>query len=306
MILPVPHPETVTLHDLSDYPRLFNDCHNSVWASRARQSQSLTNSVEDSLEVHDVGSYQVSICQCLADFDRLNGEVFQLPSTVKQILSEYQQFGFLVCRLKTGPAHSYHPLGYSHRIYRQGQMFVPTKHYHSGGPPEFVSDWDHHVYSLNTTANASSQPALQSNYCQVKLDKLGAPLASCQTMRCFKIQGTYRNTDLVFSLEHVPNNQYTGIDGCQFTAQGIKLTYQTDYQNLATKPVIQAKNGQYYLALNTFIKPVPLLFYGDKVNFKLVKGSKTLTVTDNQTQYKFDLTRAQQVDGQNLIVGNQA
>lgn len=152
MILPVPHPESLEFYDLSskaDFFTVIERYFRSTMMSNARGRSIQTNSL-DTLKVIDVGSYQLSICQNLNDFDRINTTVFTLNPSLKNILAKYYtDFGFLVCKLRNEDVE-YHPLAYSHNIFKPGLKFVPTRHYHSGKDEEPKSHWDHTIYSTNS------------------------------------------------------------------------------------------------------------------------------------------------------------
>lgn len=140
MILPVPYPNSVKFHDLSDYKNIFDDCKN-CFTSPQPKSRGMTlstnswNMSDGVLEVFNVGSYQVSLGMSLADLDRVNGSVFRLSPGCGELLKKdysHPSFGFIICKLSKGE-EEYHPLGYSHEIFGNN-IFIPTKHYHEHAP----------------------------------------------------------------------------------------------------------------------------------------------------------------------------
>src|SRR5205085_8001751 len=162
MILPVPHPEVVQLHDLSHYATIFDDCdkcfHHRRDMSKDLELDSFSLQSNETLEVHQCGSYEVSIVPTFHDFHRLNPEYFHLSPAVGEILGKYysaDQFGFLVCKLREGHSQKYHPLAYSHPIDPHTRMFVPTRHHHAL-IEETSSHYDHEIYSINTQALCGS------------------------------------------------------------------------------------------------------------------------------------------------------
>jgi hypothetical protein len=140
MVLPVPFPESVEFHDLSNYKKFFDDCEDCFYLPQTKSFGSrgmmLTNSYVDSyeaktLKVFNVGSYKVSLAKNLSDLKRVNKNVFDLSSGLESILRQYysnSHFGFIICKLVRGN-ESYHPFAYSHKIFNS-KVFIPTKHYH--------------------------------------------------------------------------------------------------------------------------------------------------------------------------------
>lgn len=234
MILPVPHPSTIKLHDLSYYKDIFEDCgksfpskdYGTLSANFALDSS--RNSSDQILEVHHVGSYEVSIVPTYDDFHRLNRHHFQLNTLVGSLLKKYYniEFGYLVCKLKTGEGNQYHPLAYSHKIYRNNQMFVPTRHHHSTHE-EKMSHYDHNIYSVNTKSLCGNE---KWNYrFKVKTEKI--PNFRFPTILCFNkfsIKKEDLNTDIYFYLDsHIePFGQHHGPDGCVFKANHPEITFK--------------------------------------------------------------------------------
>lgn len=298
MILPVPYPETIQLHDLSKFQSLFSDlkeCFPSfslrnAYTDGAQESFLSTNQIA----VHNVGSYQVSICNNINDFDRINRSVFTLNPVVKSILAKYYSgFGFIVCQLRIGSAE-YHPLGYSHRIYSsKGYMFVPTRHHHSGSSEEVESDWDHEIYSINTTDhagdNGSTRPGILA-----KISALtGVTVPNVHNIRRLTLNGVIRNSDVFLGLRYgrPSRTRFLGVDGCVFTANDMtKIHFMPGL--MSSKPVVYLDGKHYYFGFNV---GTPLLFYGTRVNFEV--GESGVKVVDevgaqNEKTYNFKLKNA--------------
>lgn len=141
MVLPVPFPESVTFHDLSNYKKFFDDCDDCFYLPQPKSlgfrgvmsnSYSMNDSFKSkTLEVFNVGSYKVSLAKSLQDLRRVNVNVFDLSSGLEEILKQNyanSHFGFIICKLVRGN-ESYHPFAYSHKIFN-AKVFIPTKHYH--------------------------------------------------------------------------------------------------------------------------------------------------------------------------------
>jgi hypothetical protein len=81
MVLPVPYPNTVEFHDLSNYKNFFNDCE-----SHFRNFEDdggyfgVTLNSRSTLQVHDIGSYKVSLAMNLEDLQRVDENVFSLSN----------------------------------------------------------------------------------------------------------------------------------------------------------------------------------------------------------------------------------
>lgn len=188
MILPVPFPDSVEFHDLSEYPHFFKDCSKSF---RATHTHSFTNKGSSlgtyegtrsaTLKVIDVGSYKVSLAMNLEDLNNLDEKYFTLTKEVYNFMKKnynYGFMGFVVCKLVTGKKE-YHPIAYSHNMYKK-KLFIPTKHFHmhetfsltndfnkfdhfdhyasltekpdtlkSSIDSEYADDWHHDIYIYN-------------------------------------------------------------------------------------------------------------------------------------------------------------
>lgn len=195
MVLPVPFPETVKFHDLSNYKNFFNDCADCFYLPKTKgvsralmlNGNSDTYSFNmDSLKVIDVGSYKVSLAESLNDLHRVNKNVFDLSEGLADILKKNysnSNFGFIICKLAKGN-ESYHPFAYSHNIFNS-KIFIPTKHYHDDSNNQneyqgmfadayswanksndfmkktnddsYADDWGHDIYLYNIDINSNQE-----------------------------------------------------------------------------------------------------------------------------------------------------
>lgn len=213
MILPVPHASSLTLHKLKGRKTLFQELKKSVyyprppethaWASYSMRSCAL--SISDTLEVHDYGSYLVSIAPSLIDLFRLDKSIFQLPSSLYQFFADHydEEFGYLCCKLKPG-RHSYEPVVYSHNLHSSGKLFVPTLHYHvhqNGTVDTEKGDWDHEIYSCGTTDAANFKYlSLKENVVNWKRLPSEFQHTKDNPIRCASISGYQKNEDIAFML----------------------------------------------------------------------------------------------------------
>lgn len=169
MILPVPLPETLKFHDLSEYKDFFDDC-DRCFPNQEKNFSFSNRSINkaENLQVFKVGSYMVSVAKNLSQLDQVNGKVFNLSNGLKQVLSTYyyqNYWGFIICKLITGSSN-YHPLAYSHKII-QNKIYIPTRHYHLTSDPNNTNNWN---LGLRLGLD-SSNPIASSKWDESNIDK---------------------------------------------------------------------------------------------------------------------------------------
>ena len=238
MVLPVPFAESVNFYDLSNYKNFFEDC-DKCFESRidgnALRSLSYSNDCfNDSLEVHDIGSYKVSLAHNLSDLHRVNKNVFHLSEGLDKILKKNysnSHFGFIICKLSKGN-ESYHPFAYSHKIFNS-KVFIPTRHYHgqhendsNNGTfgmgtfadalnwsnfkkaildDDYADDWDHSIYLYNVNINSNAEVKKMNKSRdewnkknKINFNKLEFDLdKNCREFKKLKISGSNPNIDLI-------------------------------------------------------------------------------------------------------------
>lgn len=240
MILPVPYPNTVQFHDLSNYKNIFNDCDNCFPKLKSRSMYLSTNSfsVSESLKVFNVGSYQVSLAHSLADLKRVDKSVFKLSNGCDDLLSQQYNnpiFGFIICKLSKG-SEEYHPFGYSHNLLNNNNVFIPTKHYHehnsnkrgfseidnspmfqnfmqtTNSSPIITDDWDHEIYLYNVTSepnpdfNNMTKKSSWNGHNFIRKEKIDFDLGDLLHFEKHKINGRQKNIDLIGVVNTMPNN----------------------------------------------------------------------------------------------------
>jgi hypothetical protein len=203
MILPVPHPSTLKFTDLSNYTDLFEDLEKSF----ALHEFGMNNSYTPKLNVFDVGSYRVSVAHNVSELNDVNPDEFgPIDDFIKHVMSKYysDNWGFIVCKLRSGSKVKYHPFGYSHQMMNNGKLFVPTRHQHNHqhgeNSEESFSDWDHSIYSFNTRSDAGN--------CTVEDTKLHFKPQMIQNfdfgyvkyLNKYEINGVRPNKDYIFGL----------------------------------------------------------------------------------------------------------
>jgi hypothetical protein len=209
MILPVPYPETLQFEDsLLQYKELFSDLSASLFNTEPTTNPNLTRSlgttVKNTLPVLSVGSYRVSICTSMKDLERLDSYIFLLSQPLLKLLrSEYGPtakkipFGFLCCRLKSG-TREYSHIAYSHKTPSSNTLFLPTKHFHGEDVRE--EHWDHKIYSLNCSPEASNSSWIPKpkNFLESKYFPSNIPLTPITQVYLWEKKGLYNNEDLEF------------------------------------------------------------------------------------------------------------
>ncbi|MFO0658758.1 MAG: hypothetical protein U0165_02845 [Polyangiaceae bacterium] len=161
MVLPVPVPrasseDAVRFIDLSGYPKMLVEL-DAAFPMMMAKSRSLFRMAPQSqsrstLKVHDVGDFEASFSPSRSDLDRLD-ERFTLPAHVWTQLSMYDDWGFVVCKLK--PSGSWfsrllgrtswktlHPMAFEFPTREPSKLFFPTMHVHDGEVHK-TAEFDH-------------------------------------------------------------------------------------------------------------------------------------------------------------------
>ena len=226
MILPFPK-SNCEFFDLSDYSNLFEDLNYIInWpkANSTRESQaSSLHTYSNNLKVFKVGSYSASIVPSIADFSRIDQNIFTLNPKIFSFLSEMYEkdYSFVVCQLDIDK--KYHPFGYIHMPLPSGQLFVPTMHYHdhgidgltlstpfvtenkSSGPSILNVDWDHEIYVWNRPLQVIPPYFLSGWGNQVlpylSVDKLPINIEPSKMIYGYKIGKDYHNNHDLLSVK---------------------------------------------------------------------------------------------------------
>jgi hypothetical protein len=151
MILPIPvkrpaKEDAVKFINLEKYPKLFDDLRRGFPVVQAAPTRSLGEKPEPSqpkLKVVEVGSFEASFVPELKDFDRLD-ERFKLPTDVWKKVGLYDEFGFVVFKLKKGDA-KVHPMAFEFPRADATKIFFPTVHIHDGKVHTYAG-FDHALY----------------------------------------------------------------------------------------------------------------------------------------------------------------
>jgi hypothetical protein len=164
MILPAPiwdDSDQIDLYDLSGVPDFFEPL-TEVFTERTR---SLTMSkgldLGHVLEVHRVGSYDVSIVPTVDDVKRLNTNVFDLSADTEHTLRSQYPVGYQFVVAQLRESGKFHPLAYSHP-YVDG-LFIPTRHEHGRVGMEELPKWDHQIFYMGLPVPVTQQVRHERN-----------------------------------------------------------------------------------------------------------------------------------------------
>ncbi len=97
------------------------------------------------LEVHQVGCFEASFVPQRKDFERLDPR-FRLPEKVWNSFTHYEDYGFVVFKLKRGQNQEVHPMAFSFPTRQPEKLFYPTVHVHDGEFHE-QAEFDHTLYA---------------------------------------------------------------------------------------------------------------------------------------------------------------
>jgi hypothetical protein len=154
MVLPLPVPpdpaeDAVTFINLERYPEFFADVRKGFppMLSRSLFSFMGASVAVDTLEVHDVGSFEASFVPRVADFVRLD-ERFRIPASVWDELLQYGDYGFAVFKLKATSGRDgapVHPMAFEFPQREADLLFFPTVHVHDRSVHAYA-EFDHALY----------------------------------------------------------------------------------------------------------------------------------------------------------------
>ncbi|HET6407052.1 MAG TPA: hypothetical protein VFG14_04165 [Chthoniobacteraceae bacterium] len=153
MVLPIPTDprkgvKAVNFIDLSKYPMFFNALRNGFPPEGDRtaglgDTGGAFAAAPKPIEVVTVGSFDASFVPSPNDFNRLD-ERFRLPDGTWEKLGGYENYGFVVFKLRSGNAQV-HPMAFQFASARPELLFFPTVHVHDGKVHERAT-FDHDLY----------------------------------------------------------------------------------------------------------------------------------------------------------------
>jgi len=220
MILPVPLPDTIMFHDLSNYQNLFSDC-NKCFTKQTKSWNSFN--LLSNLKTFSVGSYTVSVAKNIEDLKKFDLS----PELLSLLRINYANiFGFIICKLNLG-FEKYYPFAYSSEIYNNN-IFIPTKHYYKINSINFTTnyfnliqvtnniddnytnktgDWNHNIYFYNVYPQKNNliTTMCENNYIWTSkifdFNKINFLFSkNCYNFEKIKIKGVQENIDLIISV----------------------------------------------------------------------------------------------------------
>lgn len=159
MVLPIPvslnEPVTVDFIDLSNTPHFFNSIDSLFPQIHALEP--LAAGVSRSfLKVKEVGMYEASFVPSRSEFVRLDPR-FQVSDTLFESVTEYNDYGFVVFKLKPGNSRV-HPMAFWFSSRFSDKLFFPTVHMHHDG----VNNYDFYDHVLYAQGEVQYHPGLIS------------------------------------------------------------------------------------------------------------------------------------------------
>lgn len=150
MTLPLPMAadageDAVRFINLQGYPDFFHDMREGFPERSLRNGpRGLDAAPLRGLKVHSVGAFEASYVPSVQDFSRLD-ERFRLPKEVWSRVGRYEDYGFVVFKLRAGTKGQVHPMAFSFATRDSGSLFFPTVHIHDG-KVHGEADFDHELY----------------------------------------------------------------------------------------------------------------------------------------------------------------
>jgi hypothetical protein len=165
--------------------------------------------LEQTLQVHDVGSFEASFVPTLHDFDRLDSR-FCLPEQIWHQLPIYHDYAFAVFKLKPG-AKQIHPMAFEFPRRNVDQLFFPTVHIHEG-KVDAKAHFDHSLYCqaawrqpnwrVSSADAAGTQVLTARHFMNVDLAQgIVDPDAVIQAQR---VNGLHANRDIILPDADLP------------------------------------------------------------------------------------------------------
>jgi len=205
MVLPVPvkkdaNEGSVTFRNLSTYSDFFPKLDRGfpVLRSRTAGGADPFGAVAGAapLQVQSVGSFEASFVPRVEDFERLD-ERFRIAPEIWRQLPEFNDYGFVVFKLKSGNARV-HPMAFAYPARDHSRITFPTVHIHDGKVHE-RADFDHALYCQSESSEVrmgwQESVALPGGY--VNLDRLHGTVLRDQHVYKRQMRGDFVNADMV-------------------------------------------------------------------------------------------------------------
>lgn len=204
MILPIPvhrnnEMDDVNFVDLSDYADIFTDMFKFFPEYRLLNTRGRNKPV-DSIPVQQVGAFEASYVPTQADFVWLDAR-FCLPQTVWQKLPQYEDYGFVVFKLRKGEV-KIHPMAFWFSTTESSRLYFPTVHVHDGEVHEY-DDFNHVLYAqgehINTDRFKATQGIVGSDALKAIEERSQSLLSADSEIYKQRIDGQHKNEDIWLS-----------------------------------------------------------------------------------------------------------
>lgn len=206
MILPIPvvpgsSGDVMKFLDFSGYADFFEDVEKCFPAplSYNRGASFGDPSPKSRLKVKKVGSFDASFVPSVTDFSRLD-ERFRLSGEVWQKLPQYDDYGFVVFKMRKGAAEV-HPMGFAFPARDRSRITFPTVHIHDGKVHKRAK-FDHSLY-CQSSSDEGMMKWRESDYLAqhtVKCSKASGTVRPNQHIYKKLMWGKLKNEDLVITV----------------------------------------------------------------------------------------------------------
>ncbi|MFK5924591.1 MAG: hypothetical protein QM496_20640 [Verrucomicrobiota bacterium] len=184
--------------DFSGYAGFFEDVEKNF---KVPAASSYGNPFGDparsrGLKVEKVGNFDASFVPTVADFSRLD-ERFRLSGDVWQELPQYDDYGFVVFKLRKGAAQV-HPMGFAFPTRDRSQITFPTVHIHDGKVHK-KAGFDHSLYCQSPSDEFAMKWRESDFLAQyaVKCSKASGTVRPKEHIYKKRLIGKLKNEDLV-------------------------------------------------------------------------------------------------------------
>lgn len=142
MVLPIPVPPG----SKEDAVRFINLEKDPGFFEQMLRPFVLRGSDQPPIAVQNVGSYEASFLPTRKDFERVDPR-FRLPADFWEALPQYEDYGFVVFKLRgeANQAAHFHPMAFEFPRRDPRQLFFPTVHVHDGQVHDHA-DFDHYLF----------------------------------------------------------------------------------------------------------------------------------------------------------------
>lgn len=193
LVLPLPTPagsavDSVRFYDLSSYPGFFDDLSGGFALARNAPAGGGHKAATPT------GNFEISFAPTVGELSKMESQ-FRIPDEIWAQLPEYNDYGFVVCKLRAGAATT-DPLAFSFPMRNPRLLYFPTLHIR-GGTAEADAYFDHDLFSQGQAGWMRSYDVAASF---MDMGRVGEILDGGQRVERFTVLGTHPNSDIVITL----------------------------------------------------------------------------------------------------------